>query len=54
MIEKFLKNRLKERTTVDGIVLISTGVAFLIFKPVAAIIAYAAIVYGIYTVIAKD
>jgi len=54
MIKKFIKNRLKERTTLDGIVLIAAGVAFLIFKPIAAIVAYAAILYGAYTLIKKD
>jgi len=54
MIKKFITNRLKERTTLDGVVLIAAGVAFLIFKPIAAIVAYAAILYGAYTLIKKD
>jgi len=54
MIKKFIKNRLGERTTLDGVVLIATGVTFLIFKPIAAIIAYAAILYGAYTIVTKD
>jgi len=54
MIKKFIKNRLKERTTLDGVVLIIAGVTFLIFKPIAAIVAYAAIVYGAYTIVTKD
>jgi len=54
MIKKFIKNRLKERTTLDGIVLIASGITFLIFKPIAAIVAYAAILYGAYTLIKKD
>ena len=54
MIKKFIKNRLKERTTLDGIVLIAAGIAFLIFKPIAGIIAYSAILYGAYTIIKKD
>jgi len=54
MIKNFVKNRLKERTTLDGVVLIAAGVTFLIFKPIAAIIAYGAILYGAYTIIKKD
>jgi len=54
MIKNFIKNRLKERTTLDGVVLIAAGVAFLIFKPIAAIVAYAAILYGAYTLVKKD
>jgi len=54
VITKFIKNRLRERTTLDGAVLIIAGVAFLIFKPIAGIIAYAAILYGVYTIIKKD
>ena len=54
MLTKFIKNRLRERTTLDGAVLITAGVAFLIFKPIAGVIAYAAILYGAYTIIKKD
>jgi len=54
MIRNFIDNRLRERTTLDGVVLIAAGVTFLIFKPIAAIVAYAAILYGAYTIIKKD
>jgi len=54
VITKFIKNRLRERTTLDGAVLITAGVSFLIFKPIAGLIAYAAILYGAYTIIKKD
>jgi len=54
LFTKFIKNRLRERTTLDGAVLITAGVAFLIFKPIAGIIAYAAILYGAYTIIKED
>jgi hypothetical protein len=54
VIKKFIKNRLKERTTLDGIVLIAAGISYLIFKPLAVIIAYAAIAYGVYTILKKD
>ncbi|MGY8864329.1 MAG: hypothetical protein ACKVJK_01735 [Methylophagaceae bacterium] len=54
MIEKFIKTRLKERTTLDGAVLIGAGIAFLIFKPIASIVAYAAIAYGAWTIWKKE
>jgi len=54
MIRNFIDNRLRERTTLDGVVLIAAGVTFLIFKPIAAVVAYAAILYGAYTIIKKD
>ena len=43
-----MKNRLKERTTLDGAVLIASGIA-MILVPVD-LIAYAAIFYGAWTV----
>jgi len=42
-------DRLNERTSLDGAVLIAAGIAFLIFKPIASIVAYGAIAYGAYT-----
>jgi hypothetical protein len=45
----WLMKRLTERTTMDGAVLIAAGVAFLIFKPIASLVAYAAIAYGVWT-----
>jgi hypothetical protein len=48
-IKEWLTKRLKERTTYDGAVLIAAGVAYLVFEPIAVVIAYAAIAYGIWT-----
>ena len=53
-IKNFIKLRLEERTTLDGAVLILAGVSYLIFKPIAAIVAYAAIAYGVYTLVNKE
>ena len=50
MIKNWIKKRLEERTTLDGAVLIGAGIAFLIFKPIAALVAYAAIAYGAWTI----
>ena len=50
MIKKWINQRLSERTTLDGAILIGAGVAFLIFKPIAALVAYGAIAYGAWTI----
>jgi len=54
MIRKWINARLSERTTLDGAILIGAGIAFLIFKPIAAIAAYAAIAYGAWTIWKKE
>lgn len=51
MIKSFITQRLQERTTLDGVVLVGAGVAFLIFEPIAVIVAYLAIAYGVYTIV---
>ena len=50
MVRQWIKKRLEERTTLDGAVLIAAGIAFLIFKPIAALVAYGAIAYGAWTI----
>jgi hypothetical protein len=54
MIKKFIKSKLEERSTMDGAVLLAAGIAFLIFKPIASLVAYAAIAYGLYTMWRSD
>lgn len=54
MIKKWIIDRLSERTTLDGAILIGAGVAFLIFKPIASLVAYAAIAYGAWTIWKKE
>lgn len=49
-MKKWIDARLKERSTADGAVLVACGVAFLIFKPLASLVAYAAIAYGAWTI----
>ena len=46
---KWLKSRLKERTSWDGAVLIAVGVVILIAGPFAKLAAWAAIGYGAWT-----
>lgn len=49
IIKEWLTNRLKERTTYDGVILVGAGVAYLLLKPIAVLVAYAAIGYGLWT-----
>ena len=48
----WIKDRLKERTTLDGVALVATGIAMLIVP--VDLIAYAAIAYGAWTIWKKD
>lgn len=50
MVKNWIIERLSERTTLDGAILVGAGVAFLIFKPIASIVAYGAIAYGAWTI----
>ena len=53
MIDKFkswVSTLFKERTSWDGAVLIAFGIIVLIAKPLAGILAYAAIVHGAWTI----
>jgi hypothetical protein len=54
MVKAWIKKRLEERTTLDGAVLIGAGIAFLIFKPIASLVAYGAIAYGAWTIWKKE
>jgi len=54
VIKKWINARLNERTTLDGAVLIAAGIAFLIFKPIASLVAYAAIAYGAWTIYKRE
>lgn len=49
----WIKERLKERTTLDGAVLIAAGAAFIVLGPLAKLAAYGAIAYGIFTIVKK-
>lgn len=50
MIKKWLKDRMNERSSIDGALMIAAGACVIIFSPFAKLIAYAAIVYGAYTI----
>jgi len=47
----WLLNRLKERTSLDGTVLIAVGVICILFAPLVKFAAYAAIAYGAWTLL---
>ena len=47
----WLMNRMKERTSLDGAVLIAVGVVGIMFTPLIKIAAWAAIAYGLWTLI---
>ena len=50
MIKNWIKERLEERTTYNGAVLIALGVVVLIAGPFAKLAAYAAIAYGAWAI----
>ena len=49
MIKYWIKERMKERTTLDGVILIALGLMILFLAPLAKIAAGLAIAYGIWT-----
>jgi hypothetical protein len=51
---KWLLDRLKERTSWDGIVMIAAGVTFIVLGPLAKVAAYCAIAYGAWTIWKKE
>ncbi len=50
MIKDWIENRLKQRSTVDGVLMVAAGAAIIIFSPLTKLIAYGAIAYGAYTI----
>ena len=54
LIKIWITQRLKERTTWDGVVLIAAGVVYLVFEPIATVVAYGAIGYGAWTLWKKE
>lgn len=53
-IYSWIKERIKERTTLDGTVLILLSIAMLVIKPLINVIALVAIVYGLWTIIKEE
>jgi len=54
LVKIWITERIKERTSWDGAVLIAAGVAYLVFEPIAAVAAYAAVAYGAWTIWKKE
>jgi hypothetical protein len=50
----FITSRIKERTSIDGLILIGAGITFLILKPIANLVALGAIAYGGWTFYKKE
>lgn len=50
MIKNWITKRLKERTSLDGAVLIALGLMILFLAPLAKIAAGIAIAYGVWTI----
>jgi hypothetical protein len=54
MFKLWVKERLEERTSWNGGVLVAVGVVVLIAGPLAKAAAYAAIAYGVWTIWKKE
>lgn len=54
MFKNWIKGRFTERTSLDGAVLIGTGLAILLLGSLATYAAYIAIVYGVWSVIKEE
>ena len=50
MIKYWIKERMKERTSMDGVVCIALGLMILFLSPLAKIAAGLAIAYGAWTI----
>ena len=50
MVKNWIKKKIDERSTIDGVVMVAAGAAIIIFSPLTKLIAYAAIAYGAYTI----
>mgnify|MGYP001212369172 FL=1 len=50
----WIKNRIAERTTWDGVSLMAIGLIFLFLSPWAHYAAYAAIGWGFWTMVTKE
>ena len=51
---EYIKKIVGERTSLDGTVLIAVGVVCVLFAPLVKWAAYAAIVYGVWTLLMKE
>ena len=54
ILKQWVMNRLEERSTFDGVIMVAAGAAIILFSPFTKLIAYAAIAYGAWTMWRKD
>ena len=54
MIKKWIDSRLKERSTLDGVLMVAAGAAISVFSPLTKLIAYGAIAYGAWTIYRQE
>jgi hypothetical protein len=54
MLVQWVKDRWSERTSWDGTILIGVGVVALLFSPLMKWVAWAAIIYGAWTLFKRD
>lgn len=50
----WLKTKLTERSSMDGILMVAAGAAIIVFSPLTQMIAYAAIAWGAWTIWRKE
>ena len=50
MLKKWINTKLKERSTLDGGLMVAAGVAIIVLGPLAKFVAYGALAYGAYTI----
>jgi hypothetical protein len=50
MLKKWISNKLKERSTLDGGLMVVAGVVIIVLGPLAKFVAYGALAYGAYTI----
>jgi|TARA_B110000503_G_scaffold4819_1_gene6409 hypothetical protein len=53
-MKNWIKDRIEERTSWNGAMLVAVGVVVLIAGPFAKLAAYAAIAYGAWTIFKKE
>lgn len=52
--KQWARDRATERSTLDGVVLVVASIAFLLFEPIATVVAYIALIYGVWTIVKED
>lgn len=50
----WFKSKFKERSSLDGILMVAAGASIIVFGPFTQLIAYGAIVWGAWTIFRKD